>query len=445
MKAYVRPALIVFAALGFAASVAALYVHYRLNTDPGYASFCDISETVNCQQVFQSAYGSVLGIPVAAGGAIWSALVLLLAVFGMKQATPADAPVKGRHEGVPGAHKGRRPEGVPADVKERREGVPADRVAGYIFLLATVGLAAVFYFAYASFFVLKLACPLCMTMYVSVIGVFLISAAAASSLRDVPTRLGRDLAALPRSQTGTTIAVAWLAASIALLVLFPKESALALPEPSVASSEPDVPIETLTPEQLAEWETKLEALPRNPEMAPQGPVKVRVVKFNDYQCPYCRQTWALYRGILAKYEAAHPEAFEYESRDFPLEAECGAGGGHSMSCEAAAAARMARARNKEREMEAWLFEHQSFEMTRDDVKKGLAEVVQAVDFEAEYPKVLPAIREDVQLAQKVGINSTPTFFINGIQFGALRPSYFDAAIAWALRKEGVTPQSAGTP
>jgi protein-disulfide isomerase len=341
----------------------------------------------------------------------------------MKPAKQAAAPVKGRRE----------------------EGVPPDRVAGYVFLLATVGLAAVFYFAYASFFVLKQACPLCMTMYVSVLGVFLISAGAASSLKDVPTHLGRDLAAVPRSQTGTTIAVAWLAASIALLVLFPKEAALSAAEPSVASSDPDVPIETLTPEQLAEWAMTLDGLPRKPEMAPQGPVKVRVVKFNDYQCPYCRQTWALYRGILAKYEAAHPEAFEYESRDFPLESECGAGGGHSMSCEAAAAARMARARNREREMEAWLFEHQSFEMTRDDVKKGLTEIVQAADFEAEYPKVLPAIREDVQLAQKVGVNSTPTFFINGIQFGALRPAYFDAAIAWALRKEGVTPQSAGTP
>jgi protein-disulfide isomerase len=168
-------------------------------------------------------------------------------------------------------------------------------------------------------------------------------------------------------------------------------------------------------------------------------VKVRVVKFNDYQCPFCRQTWSLYRGILAKYEAAHPEAFEYESRDFPLEGECGAGGSHPMSCEAAAAARMARARNKEREMEAWLFEHQSFDMTRDDVKKGLSEVVPAADFEGEYAEILPAIREDAQLGQKVGVNSTPTFFINGIRFSALRPAYFDAAIAWALRREGITP------
>jgi len=399
-----RLILIAFALLGFGASVSALYVHYRLNTDPGYASFCDISETVSCQQVFQSAYGSVFGIPVAAGGALWSALVLLLALFGMKHA----------------------------------KSELAGRVAGYIFVLATIGLATVFYFAYASFFVLGQACPLCMAMYVSVVGVFLVSAANAGPLAGLQANLGRDLAALTRSQTGTTVAIAWVAAAIALVVLFPKEQALAIPEPSVASSDPDVPIETLTPEQLAEWERFLETAPRTPEMEPQGAVKVRVVKFNDYQCPYCRQTWALYRGILANYEAAHPEAFEYESRDFPLETECGAGGGHAMACEAAAAARIARAHNKEREMEEWLFQNQSFQMTRDDVKKGLAQVVQTVDFDAEYPKVLPAIRDDVQLAQRIGINSTPTFFVNGIKLSALRPAYFDATIAWALRKAGVT-------
>lgn len=423
MKAYIRPALLAFAALGLAASAAALYVHYRLNTDPGYSSFCDISDTVSCQQVFQSAYGTVLGIPVAAGGAIWSALVLLLAWFGMRQPASSNL-AEGRQRG--GGGGGPRSE-------------LAGRVAAYVFLLSVAGLAAVFYFAYASFFVLGQACPLCMTMYASVIGVFLVSAGAASSLKTVPTHLGRDIAALPRSQTGTTIAVAWLAASIALVVMFPRGEALAIAEPGVASSDPDVPIETLTPEQLIEWEKFLETAPREAEMAPTGEVKVRVVKFNDYQCPYCRQTWALYRGILAKYETAHPEAFAYESRDFPLESECGAGGSHSMSCEAAAAARIARGRDKEREMEAWLFEHQSFEMTRDDVKKGLAEVVQGADFEAEYQQVLPAIREDVQLAQRVKIDSTPTFFVNGIRLGALRPAYFDATIAWALGKAGVTP------
>lgn len=398
-----RLVLIVFAALSLAASVAALYVHYRLNTDPGYASFCDINETVSCQQVFKSAYGSVAGIPVAAGGAIWSALVLLLAVFGM------------RH--------------VKSDV--------AHRVAGYIFVLAIAALAAVFYFAYASFFVLGQACPLCMTMYAGVIGVFLVSAASAGSLKTLPTHLGRDLAALPRSQTATTAAVAWLAASIAVIVLFPRDQPFT-EQPLATEQIPEPAIETLSAEQSAEWEKYLDSQTPVADLAPTGDVKVRVVKFNDYQCPACRQTWALYRGIIAKYESEHPGAFVYESRDYPLEPECGLASNHAMACEAAAAVRMAREKDKHRELEAWLFNNQSFSMTRDDVKRGLREVAQITDFDERYPNYLDAIRADVQLGQKLGVDSTPTFYINGIQLGSLRPAYFDATIAWALRKAGVT-------
>ena len=76
--------ILLFSAVTFVASVASLYVHYRLITDTSYTSFCDISATVNCETVYQSAYGTVRGVPVAAGGAIWSALVFLLALAGMR-------------------------------------------------------------------------------------------------------------------------------------------------------------------------------------------------------------------------------------------------------------------------------------------------------------------------------------------------------------------------
>ena len=68
MSKYGRPALLVLAAVAFAASVASLYVHYQLIADPTYVSFCDVSETVSCEAVYKSAYGTVFGVPVAAGG-----------------------------------------------------------------------------------------------------------------------------------------------------------------------------------------------------------------------------------------------------------------------------------------------------------------------------------------------------------------------------------------
>jgi hypothetical protein len=86
------------------------------------------------------------------------------------------------------------------------------RAAGYIFVLSTIGLAAVFYLGYASFFVLGQACPLCITMYVSVVGIFLVSASAAGPLGALLSGMGKDLAAL---------AAIWVVASAGLVLAFP--------------------------------------------------------------------------------------------------------------------------------------------------------------------------------------------------------------------------------
>jgi len=398
-----RIPLIILALLGLAASVAALYVHYRLLTEANYSSFCDVNETVSCQQVFKSEYGTVFGVPVAAGGAIWSALVLMLTVWGMR--TPRSD--------------------------------EASRAAGYVFLLSTVGLAAVFYFAYASFFVLRQACPLCLTMYVSVIGIFLLSASAAGPLGALQSGVVKDLGALRGSPTAALLAVIWLVASAGLVLAFPREQAVSA---QVAAPVPVVPVETLAPEQLTELHAWLDRQPTVPEAMPQGNVKVLLLKFNDYQCPSCRQAYVLYKDIIAKYEAAYPGVFLYENRDFPLESECGAGGVHAAACEAAVAVRLAKEKNLDKQLEATLFERQSMSMTRDDVKAALREVTKISDseFDSRYAKMLEAVKLDVQLGQKVGVSGTPTFFINGIKLGGFRPAAFDAVIAYELKKAGVT-------
>jgi uncharacterized membrane protein/2-hydroxychromene-2-carboxylate isomerase len=404
MTPRVRYALVALSALGLIASSAALYVHYRLLTEPNYTSFCDVSETISCQQVFQSEYGTVAGVPVAAGGAIWSALVLMLSIWGMRKPKSDEA----------------------------------SRAAGYVFLLSTIGLAAVFYFAYASFFVLRQACPLCLTMYVSVIGIFLLSAAAAGPLRALQAGWQRDIGALKRSPAGVAIVVVWLLASAGLVLAFPREQVVSA-SPSAAAA-PAVPVETLAPEQLAELHAWMDKQPRVAEAQPTGSVKVLLLKFNDYQCPSCRQAWILYKDIIAKYEAAYPGVFQYENKDFPLETECGAGGIHAAACEAAVAVRLAKEKSLDKQLEAALFDRQSPSMTREDVKAALREVTKISDseFDSRYPQLLEAVKADVQLGQKVGVSGTPTFFINGIKLGGFRPVAFDAVIAYELKKAGVT-------
>jgi uncharacterized membrane protein/protein-disulfide isomerase len=395
MAKHSRLLLLVLAAVAFAASVVALYVHYQLIADPTYASFCDVNETVSCEAVYRSAYGTVLRVPVAAGGAIWSAFVFLLAGYGMR---------------VPGSE-------------------PAGRAAGYVFLASVIGLAAVFYYAYASFFVLQKTCLLCVAMYVAVAGIFFVSSAAAPSGLGVLKGLGNDVSALVSSPPAAGLAALWLVGSLALVGLFPREP---IGAETVAQAAP-APVETLDPTALTEWHKWLDAQPKKEAALPTEGIKVRVMKFNDYQCPACRMTYMAYHDIIAKYEASHPGVFKFETRDFPLETECGFGGIHGSACEAAVAVRLAREKNKGPELEAWLFERQE-SMSRDLVKEGLEQIAQVTNFDEAYPKVLEQVRADARLGQQLGVQGTPTFYINGIQVGSLRPAYFDAAIAYLLSK-----------
>jgi uncharacterized membrane protein/protein-disulfide isomerase len=400
MSKYGRPALLILALVAFAASVASLYVHYQLIKDPTYESFCDVSEKVSCEAVYKSAYGTVAGVPVAAGGVVWSALVLLFAGYGMRN--------------------------------PRSEA--AARPAGYLFLLSVVGLASVFYFAYASFFVLGKACPLCMAVYVSVIGIFLVSSSMAPSLGSLLSGVGSDIAGMVSSPNAMGLGALWLLGSLALVALFPREAILEAGTPAQA---PVVPVEALDQAQLDEWHKWIDAQPRVPEVVALTPpgVKVFVVKFNDYQCPACRMTYFAYKDIFAKYEASNPQDFRYETRDFPLNSKCGAGMAHAFACEAAVAVRLAKAKDPEKgkQLENWLFERQD-NFSVDLIKRGLSEIAQVNSFDADYPKTIEAVRADVKLGTSVGVNGTPTFFVNGIRVNSLRPGYLDAAIAYLLTK-----------
>jgi uncharacterized membrane protein/protein-disulfide isomerase len=363
-------------------------------------SFCDVNETVSCEAVYSSPYGTVRGVPVAAGGVVWSALVLLFTGYGMRNP-------RSEH---------------------------AARAAGYVFLLSVVGLASVFYFAYASFFVLQKACPLCMAVYVSVVGIFLVSSSMAPSLGKLLSSIGQDVGETVGNPTAMGLGAVWLLASLGLVALFPREPIRA---EGTAQAAPAVPLETLDAAQLSEWHAWLDAQPRVPEVAALMPpgVKVQVIKFNDYQCPACRMTYFAYKDIFAKWEASNPQDFRYESRDFPLDSECGMGGIHAYACEAAVAVRLAREKSPEKakELENWLFERQDT-LSRELAKQGLSEIAQVNSYDADYPKTLEAIRADVKLGTTVGVQGTPTFFLNGIRINSLRPAYLDAAIAYLLTK-----------
>jgi uncharacterized membrane protein/predicted DsbA family dithiol-disulfide isomerase len=396
-----RNVALLLALAGLAASISASYVHYRLLSDPLYASACDISATISCTQAYSSRYGSLAGFPVAPLGALWFGMATLLAVAGLI--------------------------GSPAV----RENVP-----GYLFAISTPGLAMVLYLAYASFFVLQVWCIFCVITYVAVVGLFLLSGAATSvPIWSLPARALRDVGLLVRSPAAVALSLVFVVATAGTFAYFPREGAPAAP--LAAQNVDENQARPPAGAQQTELERMMSTAPRVPLDVPAEGAEVVVVKFNDYQCPACAQSYLLYKSVLAKYQSSSPGAVRVVLKDFPLEPECNAGVRtvlHESACEAAVAVRLAREHNRGEAMEDWLYSNQG-SMTPDSVRRAAREVGSVTDFDARYAGTLELVKADAAVGVQLGIRSTPTFFINGVKVeGAWQPQYFDQAIAFELQR-----------
>lgn len=403
MTAKTRNGLLAFAALGLGASAWSSYVHYALLTRPGYTSFCDVNATVSCTQAYLSQYGSLWGVPVALAGVLFFTLVLLLAAFA-----------------------GGRPLAAKQTAPTYRENIPA-----YIFALSTVGLAFVLYLAWASFFKLNAVCLLCAATYVAVIGIFIISGGATSfAMTTLPRRAALDATTLVKSPVALVIAVIFSVGAVSLIKAFPSEAPQA-----AAAAQGETQYPPLTDQQKFDFIQWYEVQPKIDVPVPAEGAKVLIVKFNDYQCPPCKQTHNDYKNIIAKYAATGQ--VKYVLKHFPLEGECNppmAGGSHTAACEAAAAELMARSKGTADKLTEWLFANQS-SLTGATVRRAAADVAGITDFDAQYPNTLTTVRSDAALGVQLGAKSTPTFFINGRRIaGGLPPQAFELAIEHELKR-----------
>jgi protein-disulfide isomerase len=132
-----------------------------------------------------------------------------------------------------------------------------------------------------------------------------------------------------------------------------------------------------------------------------------LVEYGDYQCPYCAQAVEIVRELQDELG----ERLCYVFRHFPLTEL------HSHAVRAAEAAEAAAVQHKFWEMHYQLFQHQSAlsETNLWHYARNSGLNVDKFEGDINNEHHLRHIQEDLRTGEESGVDSTPTFFINGVR------------------------------
>ena len=154
---------------------------------------------------------------------------------------------------------------------------------------------------------------------------------------------------------------------------------------------------------------------------------VTIVEFSDFQCPYCKLSVPLIKEILAKY----PGKVKVVYRDYP-------GPNHPHALQAAEAAQCAGDQGKFWEYHDSLFDRQApgtgWNFTELAKEIGLNQDAFATCLNT--GRYREEVTKDLHDGLKLGVISTPTFFINGRPLVGARPfAEFQAVIDRLLTQQ----------
>ncbi|MFN8545051.1 MAG: thioredoxin domain-containing protein [Candidatus Binatia bacterium] len=157
-----------------------------------------------------------------------------------------------------------------------------------------------------------------------------------------------------------------------------------------------------------------------------GPAEARVtiVEFSDFQCPPCGESRPLLKRVLA----AHPKDVKLVYKTLPLPSI------HPNALGAAKAAVAAGRQGKFWEMHDVLYENQEA-LDADKLPDYAARIgldVERWKRDIASADVQQQVATDVREARANGIDSTPTFLVNGKQLGERSFDAFEQLIAAAL-------------
>lgn len=182
----------------------------------------------------------------------------------------------------------------------------------------------------------------------------------------------------------------------------------------------------------------------------QGSTGVKLVEYGDYECPYCGQYYPIVKQVVAQYS----KQIYFQFRNFPLVSI------HQNAFAGARAAEAAAMQNKFWQMHDLLYESQNQWVSASDPTQYFNQYAQQLGlnlakFKQDYAssKVNNLINADMAAGNKLNIQGTPTFFLDGKKISVGESvSDFQKLINAAIAKKtgnssspaSSTPSSSGT-
>jgi uncharacterized membrane protein/predicted DsbA family dithiol-disulfide isomerase len=348
-------AALLLSVAGLALSLFLARLHARAHA--GEASFCAISDVVNCDRVATSPWSVVLGLPVAVWGALGYGLAGLLAATGLAR-------------------------------RERAATWPA----GLLFGVGALAVGASVALALVSEFAIGAVCLLCA-------GSWLVSLALLAAARRAcrgPGVVGAVRADLATLRASPRIAVGLLVLGVA------GTAVAAVAYPRYWERHPPA----------SAGEARKVAAGGGADL-PGGPrAGTVVVEYSDYECPFCGKAHEDTKAILAR----RPDVTVVR-RQFPLDSSCNKAltrQVHPSACNLARVAICAGEQGKFHEMDDALFRNQKEHASILDLSKRVGLDVERLKACLVSPDTERKLQADIDAALRDNVKATPSYVVGGV-------------------------------
>ncbi len=362
--------ILVLILLGMGVSSYSLWHHIAINSNSlSSSSFCNVSSYINCDAVALSKWSTFFGYPVAA-----LALVFYAALFSTTLALYF----------------------LPKEESDRR-----NPLRGHLFALTSIGLVPTFLLAGVSVFGLSLLCLMCLTSYLINLGLWILS-----------LRLNKGNS-IPFVQSILPPKSSWPVyfSMCAVFALSPVVMKGLVGARSIDSSL----LKTILYKHFTE--TPKSIVNEGAPSLGNKDAKIVIVEYSDFQCPYCARA----ATVIPQIVLAHSKNVRLVSKQYPLDPNCNSGitgRGHPHSCGAAKAAYCVfktKGNDAYYSIEKKLFANQSSLNTNNIREYALQEGLTEAELDSCYndPATHSAIVTQVEEGVAVGVEGTPSIFING--------------------------------